>query len=86
MATKATAAIAYTRVSTASQGRSGLGLEAQQAALARFAETEGYDLAQTFTEIETGKGADALDRRPQLSAALSAAKRCGKPSRRLEAV
>jgi DNA invertase Pin-like site-specific DNA recombinase len=54
MATKATAAIAYTRVSTASQGRSGLGLEAQQAALARFAETEGYDLAQTFTEIETG--------------------------------
>ena len=57
-------AIAYTRVSTASQGRSGLGLEAQQAALARFAEAEGYALAETFSEIETGKGADALDRRP----------------------
>ena len=71
-------AIAYTRVSTASQGRSGLGLEAQQAALARFAEAEGYDLLQTFSEVETGKGADALDRRPQLSAALAAARRCGK--------
>ena len=49
-------AIAYTRVSTAQQGRSGLGLEAQQAALARFAEAEGYDLIQTFEEVETGKG------------------------------
>jgi DNA invertase Pin-like site-specific DNA recombinase len=71
-------AIAYTRVSTASQGRSGLGLEAQRAALARFAEAEGYDLLQTFSEVETGKGADALDRRPELSAALTAARRCGK--------
>jgi DNA invertase Pin-like site-specific DNA recombinase len=42
--------------------------------LARFAEAEGYKLLQTFEEIETGKGADALDRRPQLSAALKAAK------------
>jgi DNA invertase Pin-like site-specific DNA recombinase len=67
-------AIAYTRVSTAQQGKSGLGLEAQQAALARFAEAEGYDLIQTFEEIETGKGADALDRRPQLAAALKAAR------------
>jgi DNA invertase Pin-like site-specific DNA recombinase len=67
-------AIAYTRVSTAQQGRSGLGLEAQQAALARFAEAEGYDLVQTFEEVETGKGADALDRRPQLAAALKAAR------------
>ena len=71
-------AIAYTRVSTAQQGRSGLGLEAQQAALARFAEAEGFTLLQTFSEVETGKGSDALDRRPQLSAALSAAKAHGK--------
>jgi DNA invertase Pin-like site-specific DNA recombinase len=69
------AAIAYTRVSTARQGRSGLGLEAQQAALARFAEAEGYSLVATFEEIETGKGSDALDRRPQLSAALKAARK-----------
>jgi DNA invertase Pin-like site-specific DNA recombinase len=67
-------AIAYTRVSTAQQGRSGLGLEAQLAALVRFAMAEGYDLVETFQEVETGKGADALDRRPQLSAALKAAK------------
>ena len=72
-------AVAYTRVSTAGQGRSGLGLEAQTAALARFAEAEGYDLAETFTEVETGKGADALDRRPQLSAALAAARKLKAP-------
>src|SRR5260221_8442731 len=69
-----TTAIAYIRVSTARQGKSGLGLEAQQAALARFAEAEGFDLIQTFEEVETGKGADALDRRPQLAAALKLAK------------
>ena len=69
------AAIAYTRVSTAQQGKSGLGLEAQQAALARFAEAEGYTLVETYQEIETGKGSDALDRRPKLSAALKAARK-----------
>jgi DNA invertase Pin-like site-specific DNA recombinase len=61
------------------QGRSGLGLEAQMAALARFAEVEGYDLVSTFTEVETGKGADALDRRPQLGAALTAARKLKAP-------
>jgi DNA invertase Pin-like site-specific DNA recombinase len=67
-------AIAYTRVSTAQQGKSGLGLGAQLAALERFAIAEGYNFVQAFEEVETGKGADALDRRPQLSAALKAAK------------
>jgi DNA invertase Pin-like site-specific DNA recombinase len=74
-----TAAIAYTRVSTVRQGKSGLGLEAQQAALARFAEAEGYHFAETFIEVETGKGADALDHRPQLAAALKAAKKIKAP-------
>jgi DNA invertase Pin-like site-specific DNA recombinase len=74
-----TAAVGYIRVSTQKQGRSGLGLEAQQAALARFAEAEGYKLLLTFQEIETGKGADALDRRPQLAAALKAAKQYKAP-------
>jgi DNA invertase Pin-like site-specific DNA recombinase len=68
-------AIAYIRVSTARQGKSGLGMEVQQQALARFAEAEGYQLLQTFDEVETGKGADALERRPQLSAAIKLAKK-----------
>ncbi len=71
-------AIAYIRVSTGRQGRSGLGLAAQQAAIARFAKIEGFDMIQTFTEVETGKGADALDRRPQLAAALKVAKKNNK--------
>lgn len=71
-------AIGYVRVSTGRQGRSGLGLAAQQVAIARFAETEGFDMIETFTEVETGKGADALERRPQLAAALKVARKHGK--------
>src|SRR3954471_10906373 len=67
-------AIAYYRVSTQRQGRSGLGLEAQRAAVARFAEIEDITIAGEFTEVETGRGADALDRRPQLAAALATAR------------
>jgi DNA invertase Pin-like site-specific DNA recombinase len=73
MTTKAL--IGYIRVSTSQQGRSGLGIEAQREALARFAASEGFELVHVFVEIETGKGADALDRRPQLAAALSDARR-----------
>src|SRR5258705_10504504 len=72
-------AIAYIRVATARQGKSGLGVEAQQGALARFAKAEGYNLIQAFKEIETGKGADALDRRPQLAAALKEARKLKSP-------
>ncbi len=66
--------VSYIRVSTAGQGKSGLGIEAQRAALTRFAESEGFEIAAEFVEVETGKGADALDRRPQLSAALAKAR------------
>ena len=69
------AAISYIRVSTARQGRSGLGLEAQRRAIAEFCEREDIVIAGEFVEIETGKGADALERRPQLASALSAAKK-----------
>lgn len=75
MTTNAKPAIAYFRVSTQQQGRSGLGIEAQQAAVARFCEAEGYELGGSYTEVETGKGSDALDRRPELSAALAAARK-----------
>ena len=66
--------VAYYRVSTAKQCRSGLGLEAQRAAVVAFAKAEGFEITAEFTEIETGKGADALARRPKLNAALKAAK------------
>ena len=68
--------ISYLRVSTGRQGRSGLGLEAQRAAVARFAEAEGLALAAEHVEVESGKGAeDALERRPKLAAALAEARR-----------
>jgi DNA invertase Pin-like site-specific DNA recombinase len=72
-------AIAYLRVSTAKQGRSGLGLDAQWEAISRFADAEGIAIAQRFEEIETGKGADALERRPVLASALQAARRLKGP-------
>jgi DNA invertase Pin-like site-specific DNA recombinase len=49
-------------------------LEAQRAALARFAEGEGFTIVGEFVEVETGKGADALDRRPKLAKALAEAR------------
>jgi DNA invertase Pin-like site-specific DNA recombinase len=72
-------AIAYYRVSTQRQGKSGLGIEAQKAAVARFAQNEGYELIGEHIEVETGKGADALERRPVLCAALAAAKKAKRP-------
>jgi DNA invertase Pin-like site-specific DNA recombinase len=67
--------VSYCRVSTERQGRSGLGLEAQREAIRRFAETNGFKVALELVEVETGSGSDALDRRPQLVAALAKAKK-----------
>jgi DNA invertase Pin-like site-specific DNA recombinase len=67
--------IAYIRVSTQAQGRSGLGLEAQREQLAVFASRESINIACEYVEIESGKGADALDKRPQLANAISLARR-----------
>lgn len=67
--------VTYIRVSTDKQGKSGLGIEAQRAAIARFAEAEGLELIAEHVEVETGKGADALDRRRVLASALAAARK-----------
>ena len=67
--------VIYIRVSTSGQGRSGLGIEAQRQSLAQFATAEASEIVREFVEVETGKGADALDRRPQLKAALAAARK-----------
>jgi len=60
--------IAYYRVSTKRQGRSGLGLEAQEAAVRDFLNGGNWRLVKEFTEIESGKRTD----RPQLEKAFQA--------------
>src|SRR3954469_6986438 len=72
-------ALAYLRVSTGQQGKSGLGIEAQRAAIATFAAAEGMTIKAEHVEVETGKGTDALDRRPVLAAALAAARKAKVP-------
>jgi DNA invertase Pin-like site-specific DNA recombinase len=69
----------YMRVSTSKQGRSGLGLDAQRAALVHFAEAERFHILHEFVEVDSGKGHDALDRRPQLRAAVAHAKKNPRP-------
>ena len=69
-------AVGYVRVSTGKQERWGLGLEAQQAALIKFAEAEGFALVETMVETESGK----TDDRPKLMAALDLARSTKGPS------
>jgi DNA invertase Pin-like site-specific DNA recombinase len=65
--------VAYHRVSTARQGRSGLGLEAQKAAIDSLARDRDATVTATFTEVESGKRTD----RPELIRALHLAKVTG---------
>jgi DNA invertase Pin-like site-specific DNA recombinase len=65
--------VAYARVSTAEQGRSGLGLEAQEEAIRRFVREGDRLLAPTYVEVESGKRID----RPELEKALRHAKLTG---------
>jgi DNA invertase Pin-like site-specific DNA recombinase len=59
--------VAYYRVSTARQGKSGLGLEAQKKAVAEFLNGGSWQLTAEFVEVESGKHDD----RPQLEQALA---------------
>jgi DNA invertase Pin-like site-specific DNA recombinase len=61
----------YYRVSTDKQGRSGLGLEAQQAAAEQYVGAQGWNILTSYTEVETGKRKD----RPELLKALAHARR-----------
>lgn len=71
--------LGYCRVSTQEQGIDGLGMDAQREAINEFTQREGMTVAQWYTEVETGKGADALERRPQLDAALKQARKMKMP-------
>jgi DNA invertase Pin-like site-specific DNA recombinase len=72
-------ALAYLRVSTSEQGHRGNGLEAQREAVERFAKAEGFAVAEWVTEVETGKGSNALARRPKLAEALKTARKLKAP-------
>ena len=63
--------IAYYRISTSDQGRSGLGLEAQQQAVNVFLHGHRDLIVESFTEIESGRKND----RPHLAAALDACRK-----------
>lgn len=65
--------VAYYRVSTEGQGRSGLGLEAQRQSVQSLCEGRGWEIVAEHTEVESGKRAD----RPELAKALRAAKLTG---------
>ncbi|EJY1965110.1 recombinase family protein [Escherichia coli] len=69
--------IAYYRVSTTKQGKSGLGLAAQREAVSAYIRSTTGEVVDKFEEIETGKGSNALERRPQLRTALAACKKQG---------
>ena len=65
--------VSYHRVSTAKQGDSGLGLEAQRKAVMDYLNGGGWELVAEFTEVESGKNGN----RPQLQKALAKAKATG---------
>ena len=65
--------VIYRRVSTSEQGKSGLGLDAQASAMARFCAAEGFEVVAGFNDVGSGKL--GLEGRPGLSAALAKAAR-----------
>ena len=70
MATNSGKFVCYYRVSTGRQGKSGLGLDAQRAAVATYLNGGDWQIVEEFTEVESGKNSD----RPALEKALAAAR------------
>jgi len=71
MAPTTSKAVAYVRVSTTEQGRSGLGLEAQRARITEYATSRNLALVHTYVEVESGADSE----RPELARALAHARR-----------
>jgi DNA invertase Pin-like site-specific DNA recombinase len=62
--------LAYYRVSTGKQGKSGLGIEAQRQAVANYLNGGNWRIIGEFVEVESGRRSD----RPELDKALAAAR------------
>lgn len=69
--------VVYLRVSTQRQGASGLGLEAQRSAVAAYLSGGDKTALEELVEVETGKGSNALEKRPQLRLALERCRKTG---------
>lgn len=69
--------VTYYRVSTVRQGLSGLGLEAQRQTVSQYLTGSTRTVLAEFVEVETGKGANALEKRPQLRMALELCRKSG---------
>lgn len=69
--------VTYYRVSTQRQGTSGLGLDAQRQTVSQYLAGANRTTVGSFTEVETGKGSNALSKRPQLRLALELCKKTG---------
>lgn len=67
-------AVGYLRVSTREQGRSGLGLAAQRSEIEAFGAQHGLSVRSWYQDVQTGAGADAVQLRPGLAAALKDAR------------
>ena len=77
MATAENQFVTYFRVSTVRQGLSGLGLDAQRQTVSQYLSGCTRTVLAEFVEIETGKGANALEKRPQLRLALELCRKSG---------
>ena len=77
MTTPAQQFVTYYRVSTQRQGVSGLGLDAQRQTVAQYLAGGTRLTVGEFVEVETGKGSNALEKRPQLRLALEMCKKTG---------